>query len=747
MPEQHDGTPPAATAATTARLGRRRLLRAGLGAGGALAAGRLLPADPARAATPFAPAPPTAPAAPTLTARAARAVRPAAPGSTAAQPWPDWTRYARIADGTFNEPADMQGYVDALKAQNVSVIELDTLLSNWLTDAEFAAHMADVKTFTGLAHATGLKVVMYYPSLELISPGGEKGRSFYKDDHGKDWVQRDLAGKPNVFYGSVVVWVDPGDESVWLSPHSPWRDYYLRRIKGVAATGVDGIWPDVPIYFDGVLTWCDASSWGAAAFKADTGLALPRAADFTDPVFRRYVEWRHRSLLGFQLDIAAAGRSVNPDLVTFVETVSMDYRYATSIGLDGGYLRTAEGAVSQVWEVDILGNYDGMRHATATDWTCLISMYKYARAASGAKPAWAFSYGWQADDASLVMSQLIAAGCNPYEVRTPFKNDTVDAAMRARMYAFVRANQAKLYDPVSAARVGVYHSAPSRDYVAPGEGNGMYANAKAPAGIADWWGGDDPQMSCAALPWLGEFRGTVKALVYAQVPFDTVPSPGLVAADLARFQVLLLPNLQAVSDAEATVLRGFVAAGGTVVITGPAPTALDELGGLRAEFALSDVLGLRRADPLPASRRNSYGSGSCWYLKALPGLSYLSNTDQASADQLLAAVRQSAPPAVTLTGDRRIFLDARRLGGDTVVHLVNFTNFGDAPADFRTTPVNCTLSYALPAGAAVTAVTVASPDGTDPAPRPVPYTVTTGTVGVPLTVVQYSVVTISASAA
>ncbi|MFH9352560.1 hypothetical protein [Kitasatospora sp. NPDC017646] len=32
--------------------------------------------------------------------------------------------------------------------------------------------------------------------------------------------------------------------------------------------------------------------------------------------------------------------------------------------------------------------------------------------------------------------------------------------------------------------------------------------------------------------------------------------------------------------------------------------------------------------------------------------------------------------------------------------------------------------FAFPAGASVTAVTVAGPDGTDPAPQPAPYTVT-----------------------
>ncbi len=501
---------------------RRGLLRAGLGAGGAAWAAQWLPASPASAAS----------GPPLPLERAGWAAAAAAGRGAAAQAaFPEWSRFARVADGTFDEDADptrdMRPVIENLKRQNVSVIELDTILSHWLTDAEFTQHMAKIKSFAALAHSAGLRVVVYYPSLEVISLGGEKGPSFYKNGDGKSWVQRSLDGKPNVFYGSLVVWVDPGDESCWLSPNSPWRDFYLRRVKELAGTGVDALWPDVPIYFDGALTWCDASTWAATAFKADTGLDLPPADDFTDRRFRRYVEWRHHNLNQWQLDIAAAGRSVNPDLLTFVETVSMDYQYATRIGLDGAYLRTAGGGVSHVWEVDILGLRDGMRHATASDWTCLISMYKYARAASGTKPAWAFSYGWKADDASLVMAELLAAGCNPYEVKSPFKDISTDTAMRTRMYGFVAAHQQRLYDTVSAATVGVYHSSASRDFVSPTAGTGMFVNAKAPSGVADWWSGGSTEESCARQPWLGEFRGTVKALVYAHIPFNTVTSPGL----------------------------------------------------------------------------------------------------------------------------------------------------------------------------------------------------------------------------
>ncbi|RLU81581.1 hypothetical protein CTZ27_32355 [Streptomyces griseocarneus] len=716
------------------RFSRRGVLRAGLGAGATALAAGLVPRFPGPIEVYDSPA---------WAAAAARS-------KEAAAAFPEWSRFARLADGTFDEDADpvrdMKPVIAALKSQNVSVIELDTILSNWITEADFATHLGKVKSFTELAHSAGIRVVMYYPSLEVISVGGENGRSFYKNGDGKAWVQKGLDGKPNVFYGSLVVWVDPGDESCWVSPNSPWRDFYLARIKRLAGTGLDAIWPDVPIYFDGAITWCDTSTWAADAFRADTGLALPTKVDFGNLGFRRYVEWRHRNLLQWQLDIAAAGRSVNPDLVTFVETVSMDYQYATLVGLDGAYLRKAEG-VSHVWEVDILGNYDGMRHATASDWTCLISMYKYARAASGTKPAWAFSYGWQADDASLVMAELLAAGCNPYEVKSPYKNDTTDKAMRTRMYAFVAANQEKLYNAVSTATVGVYHSSASRDYVSPAAGTGMYVNTKKPSGVKEWWASGSTEESCVNQQWLGEFRGTVKALVMAHVPFTTVTSPGLAAADLAGLRVLMLPNLQAVSDAEAGVLRDYVAGGGTVVITGPAPTALDELGTARSEYALADVLGFRKADPLPATKQNSFGSGTCWYVQQLAGKSYLATTDQPSADRLLAPVTAAAPQDVTLTGDRRIHLEVSRLGDDTVVQLVNFTGFGDTPSAFKTAPTTCTVSLAVPAGRRVTTVTVSSPDGASPAPQPVDWRMVGSTATVAVTVAQYSLLTVTTATA
>jgi hypothetical protein len=659
----------------------------------------------------------------------------------------DWSRLARVADASFAENPDqseLEDLVATLRSQNVSVIEVDTILSNWLTEDQFTAHMADIGTFVQLAHATGMKVVIYYPSLEVISIGGEAGPSFYKNAEGARWAQLGLDGKPNVFYGSLVFWVDPGDESCWLSPNSPWRDYYLGRIRQLASTGVDGIWPDVPIYFDGLRDWCDTSSWGKTAFKADTGLDIPGTDDFTSPAFRRFIEWRHRNLNQWQLDIAAAGRSVNPNLVTFVETVTMDYEDGRKIGLDGAYLRQADN-ITQVWEVDVLSNSDSMRWATSDDWICLISMYKYARGASGTKPAWAFSFGTRADDAALVMAEVLAAGCNPFEVQAPGKTVSADPAMRTHLYAFIRANQDRIFRASSLATVALYHSSPSRDYVKPTEGSGLFANAIRPNGPAEWWSKNDPQLSCYQQQWLGEFRGMLKALVHAHVPFNVLTSPTLTAADLIAYKALMLPDLEAVSDGEAGIIREFVREGAAIVISGSNPTGMTELGADRSEYALADVLGFSKASALPPTKQSSFGKGHCYYFSDLLGGQYLRDNAQAAYDKLIGIGLQTVTPSVTLSGDRRIHLEATTLGADTIVHLVNFTSLGDRPRPFTTLSTKCTLSVAIPAGKQVTSVAVSSPDNPDPAMAPVPYSVIGATVSVPLTVATYALVAVTIS--
>ena len=87
----------------------------------------------------------------------------------------DWIKTARIG-GMLLEPGATHVQIDARLAayldQGVSVIELDSGLGKYLDTSEFATHVAHIDLVAERAHLIGLKVVIYYPSLEVLTPNG-----------------------------------------------------------------------------------------------------------------------------------------------------------------------------------------------------------------------------------------------------------------------------------------------------------------------------------------------------------------------------------------------------------------------------------------------------------------------------------------------------------------------------------------------------------------------------------------------
>ena len=340
-----------------------------------------------------------------------------------------WLGQARIAGAElFSEMTadEIAKNISALADQNVSVIEANSDLSRFLTDKEFDAEIDLMRRYSEAAHRKAMKVVWYYPVLEVLTPNAKRGaRSMYQAH--RTWVQRGLDGKPNIFFGgthgkSRVHWVDPNTESAWMSLHSPYADMFLARIKRIAATGVDGIWLDVPLYNDIGTPWADTSSGAAAKFNTDTGMNTPKSVNWSDPAWRRWVAWRYQEITNFLLRIRDTAKSVTDDISIIVETVTLDYGAATMLGLDGSSMKTTPGMI-QVWEVDAISDRTGMREARPDDWISLIGMSKFAKAASGKKPSWMFAYGKEPDDGLLVMAEALAAGNHPYETKNSADDD------------------------------------------------------------------------------------------------------------------------------------------------------------------------------------------------------------------------------------------------------------------------------------------------------------------------------------
>jgi hypothetical protein len=312
--------------------------------------------------------------------------------------------------------------------------------------------------------------------------------------------------------------------------------------------------------------------------------------------------------------------------------------------------------------------------------------------------------------------------------------------MRTRMYGFAQANADRIYSAESLATVGVYHSSGSRDFADPTEGTGQYATTTRPAGVRDWWSTEATD-SCYAKQWLGEFRGTVKALVHAHVPFNVVTSPGLRAEDLTGYKVLVLPDLEAVADAEVAAIRQFVQGGGVIVITGANPTGMNEFGDSRPEFALSDVLGITRDTRPQALKQNTFGSGTAYYLPDLPGRRYLAGNAGDAFEALIAPVRQHAQAAVTAEAERQVHVEAYRFDKDVVVQLTNF--IGVTGGAMSVVPTTARVSVQLPASARLKSVGVSSPDDPTPELQPLQVTTSGNTVSFAVPLQQYALVVVS----
>ncbi len=660
--------------------------------------------------------------------------------SWAAEPqaFDGWAKDARIGGAAVwvgMTTAEISAVVTKMANENVSVIEADSELSEYLTDVQFEQNLALMSEFAQAAHGKGLRVVWYYPALEVLTANGETPTvpSMFKDH--PTWVQYGLNGSPNVFYGSLVFWVDPGTESAWMSPSSlGYRQYIYARAARIAATGIDGLWMDVPLLNDIGVLWADTNPSSVAAFKAATGLDTPVVVNWNDPVWRRWVSWRHQEVTDFLEGLKTACRTVNPEFPVIIETVTMDYNAATGIGLDGSSLKGSEG-MTHVWELDAISDTSSMRNAKEDDWISMIAMNKFARGASGSKPAWMFGYGKLEDDAKIVMAEILAAGNNPYETKIPQMATSVGAVYRTRMFGWVSENSAYLYDRQTAAKVAVYYSPPTRDYVDKNLGVGLYATTAKPSGIAQWWSTDVTD-SAYSRQYLAEYRGVVKFLVHSHIPFDVIVEPD--QAELSGYETVILPDTEAISSGQANLIRQYVQSGGRAVFTGPNPTGLNELGDPQGDYLLADVLGFSKGGG--SVPQNVYGLGEVRYFAGLLGKSYFNGSDAAALAQLRASIPETSAGVITTDADRRVHFELSYSGDDLILQMVNFIG---VDGTFAVAPTTFEVSLAIPMGKQATAVSLTSPDNGTDVLQPVAFTKVGQRISFTTSLSEYSMVVVA----
>lgn len=642
---------------------------------------------------------------------------------------PDWAKSGRVAGLSIQSSADdltIQAGVIRLKNQNVSVIELDTSLSNYWTDPEFQVEVDFIKRVADEAHLHGMKVVVYYSALEVVTPDGEINPRSAAKDH-PEWLQVGINGQSNVFYGSQEDWVPPMGESAWMSPNSGYKDYFIGRVNKLALeTSVDGIWMDVPLYLDTGAPWSDMSPGAEAAFESwsqaeghnnGSGFSLPTVENINDEGFRMWLEWRHINLANFIEEVRTQALISNPNWLFVTEVYPMDYLDTLWTGLDGARLAKSDQFI-KVWEVDSVSNGKAMKYAHIEDMSNRIAMYKYARGVDRDVPSWGFTYGFEVPDAALGIGAAIATRTIPFETKTPIMTETVNGDMRTQWYGFIKDREEALFRTERLSRVGVWFSSATREYYdyANGGKYGMFLQETPPEPDSEWWA----QFTGAGLkklPHVSAWRGAAYGLHQLGISYKCVVDP-TEATDLDGLEVLWLPSVVCLSDQKAADILNFVQSGGTVIATGVMPGTQDEFGNARSVSVLDALFGFG-GSLTSGTRLMEYGDGAALYRPDVKGsdLFTLEGGNSSIAESTLGKLEQLLKIHTTedIVADlpEGIFLELSEVTASDE-QFIYALNYSGAQQPMQISPKVLNLQYRVPEGMEVSSIKLSAPEINQP---------------------------------
>jgi hypothetical protein len=464
----------------------------------------------------------------------------------------NWTHYVRIgAYGLARK--DASSIIRDAQKTHVFGIEVDNdIPGRYESYLDPSEKLQAIREVSQAAHGTGNKAFVYIAGTECITANADKSAHSVMKDH-PDWVQRNIKGDPAVFTSGAAFWISPGDEDVWISPYAKeWRKTYMERVGQIAATGIDGIYVDIPYWmthFDGwENTWASFDDSTVAAFKGKTGLDARhdlKLGDFADANFRKWVDFRIATLTEFMGEIRETARRVNPKIMVIPEIYPGIEEEATRVGADVYQMYGVVDAIAHEYE---FGEGEHMAATrTQLDWFLYQAGMLTFRAFAEGRATWILNYSWDgqkgvaaADEMKNLASSEVMAGANFWDAKGHVMSGSNDPPTRTEIFQWIEKHEKALYRPrMRIQPVGVYFSPKSRDY--------------------------------AAKEFLPSYRGILVLLLQRHREFVVV-TPRTLKDFHGR--VLALPNVSVLDEEEKRELAAFVKAGGKLVVTGENLTGL-----------------------------------------------------------------------------------------------------------------------------------------------------------------------------
>jgi hypothetical protein len=345
-----------------------------------------------------------------------------------------------------------------------------------------------------------------------------------------------------------------------VSPYAPeWRKIYMERVRQIAATGIDGIYIDIPYWmthFDGWEdTWASFDDYTVAAFKKQTGLDAKhdlKLGDFSNANFRKWVEFRIQTFTDFLAEIDHNAKSVNPKIKTIPEIYPGIEEEAARVGADVYSLYGVVDVIAHEYEFGSVGHMASER--TPLIWfRYQVGMHSFRafgqEPGKWDKPTWILNYSWDGDKnvdkreamMNLAMSQVMA-GANFWDAPGHSMGGSNDLSTRTKLFAWIKANEKTFYLPRSPIDpIGVYFSPDTRNF---------YADE-----------------------FIASYRGILILLMQKHLEFQII-TPRTLSEFKGR--TLVLPDVRVLSESEKKGLKEFAASGDRLVITGTDATHFGE---------------------------------------------------------------------------------------------------------------------------------------------------------------------------
>ncbi|MFZ0617437.1 MAG: hypothetical protein WAM01_02010 [Candidatus Acidiferrales bacterium] len=471
----------------------------------------------------------------------------------------DWTHFVRI--GAYGlTPSNAEEIVSKAQASDVFGIEVDNdIEGRYESFLDPTVKLGAIHAVAERAHAAGNKAFVYIAGTECITANADQTPHTLFKDH-PDWVQRKITGEPAFFNSGAAFWIRKGDEDVWVSPYAPeWRKIYMQHVRQIAATGIDGIYVDIPYWmthFEGwENTWASFDDYTVAAFKKQTGLDARhdlKLGDFADPNFQKWVMFRIDTMTDFMRDIRDNARQVNPNIKVIPEIYPGIEPESVRVGADVYQMYAVVDAIAHEYE---FGEGEHMASSrTQLDWFLYQAGMLSFRAFAQGKATWILNYSWDGDKGvdpreamkNLAMSQIMD-GANFWDAPGHSMAGSNDLATRKQIFQWIERHENVLFHPrVPMHPVGVYFSPQSRDFHA----------------------GD----------FLPAYRGLLVLLLQRHIEFQVV-TPRTLAE--FRGDSLVLPNVSILDESEKSALQKYVSGGGLLITTGADATGVEESARVR----------------------------------------------------------------------------------------------------------------------------------------------------------------------